>query len=649
MSTAVPDRFCDVVMKGGITSGVVYPFAITALAEKFRFKSIGGTSAGAIAAALAAAAEARRSSGGFSELAKLPAFLGADAADKKGSNLFRFFQPQPATRRLFRIAVASLGGGWLALLRVCVALLWQYWWATLLGCVPAAAFASLSWHHCHGYFCALCLLLAVLLLIAGVGIVVSWRVFHDVTHGLTGNMYGLCTGLTPEFSDVRDEHAVKNKGKPLTYWLTETLNGFFERKPWENPLTFGELWEPETYRPGRPEAVPFADREVNLEMMTTCLTHGRPYRLPFRNDEDVRENNQFWFKEEDFRRLFPASVVNWMIQHGRQPGPGPLSKQIHEQRKREGFHPLPPPGDLPVVVGVRMSLSFPVLLSAVPLYAADRSEDHDNHALERCWFSDGGVCSNFPVHFFDSPLPRWPTLSLDLEAKPEGTPPEILDQPGMVKDNADGIREKWNRFEYSQKHVTGAAKPQQVEKSGAKKLLGLVGAFVTTMQNWSDQTQARLPGYRDRIARVGLTPKEGGLNLNMPEPRITALSKRGKLAADALIGRFAESPAPDVKMTWENHRWIRLRSFLASLESMVSRVDRACSLPQVRDLDYSAWLADPSSHPPPSYKWTNTPQRQSATSALEQARSLAQQLATATSLATDSPRPRPDLRPRAQI
>ena len=41
---------CDLVMKGGVTSGVVYPPVIVELAEKHEFVSIGGTSAGAIAA-----------------------------------------------------------------------------------------------------------------------------------------------------------------------------------------------------------------------------------------------------------------------------------------------------------------------------------------------------------------------------------------------------------------------------------------------------------------------------------------------------------------------------------------------------------------------------------------------------------------------
>ena len=46
---------CDLVMRGGITSGIVYPRAIAKLAETYTFRSIGGTSAGAIAAAATAA------------------------------------------------------------------------------------------------------------------------------------------------------------------------------------------------------------------------------------------------------------------------------------------------------------------------------------------------------------------------------------------------------------------------------------------------------------------------------------------------------------------------------------------------------------------------------------------------------------------
>ena len=47
-------------MKGGITSGVVYPLAVCELATVYRLRSVGGSSAGAIAAAAAACAELGR-------------------------------------------------------------------------------------------------------------------------------------------------------------------------------------------------------------------------------------------------------------------------------------------------------------------------------------------------------------------------------------------------------------------------------------------------------------------------------------------------------------------------------------------------------------------------------------------------------------
>ena len=95
-------------MKGGITSGVVYPKAIWALAQSFRFRSIGGASAGALAAAATAAAEHGRQSGageGFAGVESLPDWLAGDGGDR----LFSFFRPQPKTKALFHVATAFVG------------------------------------------------------------------------------------------------------------------------------------------------------------------------------------------------------------------------------------------------------------------------------------------------------------------------------------------------------------------------------------------------------------------------------------------------------------------------------------------------------------------------------------------------------------
>jgi hypothetical protein len=99
-------KYCDLVMKGGVTSGVVYPRAVEKLATEYWFKNIGGTSAGAIAAGATAAAEcARRRTGkdaGFERLAKLPDDLERD------NFLLSLFRPDRQTRRVFEVLLAAM-------------------------------------------------------------------------------------------------------------------------------------------------------------------------------------------------------------------------------------------------------------------------------------------------------------------------------------------------------------------------------------------------------------------------------------------------------------------------------------------------------------------------------------------------------------
>src|SRR5262245_8548154 len=108
--------FCDVVMKGGITSGVVYPPLVARLAERFRLRNIGGTSAGAIAAAVAAAAQLGRLRGNeeaFAALDRLPERLGGAGRAAGSSVLRELFQPSPETATHFRVLTAAiLRGSW---------------------------------------------------------------------------------------------------------------------------------------------------------------------------------------------------------------------------------------------------------------------------------------------------------------------------------------------------------------------------------------------------------------------------------------------------------------------------------------------------------------------------------------------------------
>lgn len=645
-----PTRFCDLVMKGGVTSGVVYPLAAVALSKEFIFKSIGGTSAGAIAAAATAVAESNRAEGGFEKLKELPDFLTEKVAGGSGSNLFAFFQPQPGTRRLFKICVAGLGGGVVASLKVALQVALSYLPLVLVGAAPGAYFLHVASGHASGPFLDACFVAGAIVIAVGVVAGAVLGVLFDVAVGLPRNFYGMCTGMSKGFYDGVSPGPGK-KGMPLTAWLNAYFIDYYKLGHREHPV-FGD--RPVIFRDLWGTSNPAEDCAVRLEMMTTCLTHGRPYQLPFRQDDVVKENSMFYFRREEFERLFPKTVVDWMASNPRA---------VHEVRDEawenallaKGFLRLPEPANMPVVVAVRMSLSFPVLLSAVPLHAIDRSCDPEGLNPERCWFSDGGVCSNFPIHFFDAPIPKWPTLGINLVDKPARTPDARLLQPEMPRNNADGIQESWNRFEFNQRFDTDTGQVVSKKKSGLGRVASFGGAFLSTMQNWTDSVQSRLPGYRDRIASVGLTPDEGGLNLNMPKPLIDVLSARGDAAGLEFIRRFGTPPG-EPKMTWANHRWLRMRSCLASVEEFLASFEDVCAHPQAGDIPYEVWVAETPPAAAPGYDWKRDPwdasksdQRDVALGVIRALRQTAVNLKGPTNLLKGSPKPRPELRPKPRL
>ncbi|REN15784.1 RpoH suppressor, partial [Mycobacterium tuberculosis] len=83
----------------------------------------------------------------------------------------------------------------------------------------------------------------------------------------------------------------------------------------------------------------------------TCISHSEPRTLPF-------NTAHFWFLREEFAQLFPASVVAWLVARAGAP----------ERVDGRDYYCLVDGEDLPVLVATRMSLSFPLLISAVPLH-----------------------------------------------------------------------------------------------------------------------------------------------------------------------------------------------------------------------------------------------------------------------------------------
>jgi hypothetical protein len=327
--------------------------------------------------------------------------------------------------------------------------------------------------------------------------------------GITENCFGICSGMG------------EGESLALTPWMAKQLNQIAGKAG--DPLTFGDLWG---------TADETGERRINLEVMTTNLTHGAPQRLPFASRE-------FFYDPVELGRFFPAEVVDWMKAHPASPR-RPEDADLFKLVGSTGKLPLPEPANLPVVVAARMSLSFPVLFSAVPLYAVDwtllanQQAKKEGRAAARPLLVLGRRHrQQLPGPLLRSAPPRPADLGINLRAFHPDHPKQADESENVWFPTAAGagVRPVWTQIQ------------------------GLP-SFVETMQNWVDNTQMRLPGYRDRVIHVHLTPDEGGMNLTMPDDRVQALSLRGQAAGRKLSTEF----------DWDGHRWTRYLVAMSQLE-----------------------------------------------------------------------------------
>ena len=578
------DKACDIVMEGGAASGIVYPRAIYELSRRYRFQRIGGTSAGAVAAATAAAAEYGRRNAeqqlgegnpsSFETLEKLPDWL---AKRVDGDARLRWlFEPEPEMRPAYELFMAlisnrgfrSIGPLVLAAARYFPA---SFFSGALLGVSIAAlaAYGAVQIEGWAGWLLGLAavavgilaaVVFAVLFVLVSLGI--------DVVLKLPRHHFGVARGYskTPE----------RDPSPRVTNWMCELIQKL-AGKPADQPLTFGDLER-------CPDALIGNDKGIMLRLMTTCLTHGRPYRIPFDDDE------VFYYDADELGLFFPPKVMEWMKNN-----PNPNA------RKFEGYHALPLACNFPVVVAVRMSMAFPLFFSSIPLYALDRTRYPErgdrNQALaglplERCWFADGGICSNLPVHFFDRALPRWPTFALDLRAfhrdlesrKDNGEAQKVwIDHDFLDETKQSILTEWWTVLKHE---------PPRVEKelglsASFDRATGFLGLVFDTMMKWRDNAQLRPVGSRDRVAHVSLNDSEGGFNLCMDPDQICALAERGAHGGRKLRERFA------CETGWRDNRSARLFSFLTVTGEFLQCVKLTCENPVADDKSYVEELQDP--------------------------------------------------------
>jgi hypothetical protein len=350
-----------------------------------------------------------------------------------------------------------------------------------------------------------------------------------VLAALPASYFGLCTGGGGSDAPHTGSALDRDPPEPLTYWLADFMDevaGMRDGKP----LTFGDLWEGSE----EPSSVtPPSSHAVRLNMITTDLTAGAPRRLPFEPRRlPSGEAEELLVRETDLVAFFPKRVVEHLT------APSRKRELWTSPKEKDTLYALPPAAALPVIFATRLSLSFPGLLSAFPIYVLGENDTASLH-----WFSDGGITSNFPAHFFDTPLPSWPTFGINLHSWP-----------------ADTVRRDEQKCENVWMWPRVQSWDPPIASVGA-----FVGAIKDTMQNWRDNMQAAAPGYRERIAHIGFYRGEGGLNLYMPEDEIGHLTHRGGCAGAALRDGFFPRAGGSTRR-WLEHRWTRYRSSMWVLE-----------------------------------------------------------------------------------
>lgn len=578
-----PPLECDLVMKGGITSGVVYPKAAVALAGKYRLRRVGGSSAGAIAAAMTVAAEYRRSGGlppgealpdtpeknaGWERLDQLPDFL--------AKHLIDLFVPSLGTRSVFDFFVAWLEPKWslgkkvrTALGRLVLGAPFTFT-ATLVVClIPAFATATalvggLSDGRLWLVLRSLLVWLPVALLVAVIAAGV--RQALGAVRVINSNGFGLVNGHRP--GPTGDPDAPE----PLTDWLTREVNltAGLPASADSAPLTFGDLWGSEATewffrnltnqlpgddearrktrkllsRPGiiwTDEASPLGSKPgfnpiLDLRVMTTCLSHRLPRSFPF-SDET------YFYCPACLGQYFPESVVKHVQAHSRDPynkRNDQLDLHCPTHRDTE-IRRLPFAPYLPIVMAARLSLSFPVLISAVPFYCFDYNTMTGQREVVTAWFSDGGITSNFPMQFFDAWIPDRPTFGINLEDFNERYNP-----PG--------------EFVHLRTPTESASTPITPITSVAVflKTLGM------TMHGWPDQLQMDAPGFRDRVITVLMGEGQGGLNLKMSREEIESLAGLGATAGAKVVNEF----------DYQAHLWLRFRITMNGISLALARLRR---------------------------------------------------------------------------
>jgi hypothetical protein len=306
--------------------------------------------------------------------------------------------------------------------------------------------------------------------------------------------YGLCPGSA---GTILGSGSALKEGpdcEPVTDWLAHTLDQLAGLDEADGPLTFRHLWGHD-----RPSNDNCGARRVDLQMTATNLTSGRSVRLP-------SETRNYLFCPHEMAPLFPPYVIEQLLSGGVS-SPGSARVWCCPDHK-DPLVPLPPPPEMPVIFAVRLSMGFPILLAAVPLFTVTDGCDGDIEP-SRCWLSDGGIRNNFPIDLLDVPGSKRPIFGL------------------LVKNRGD-----CGSWLFS---VCASAKrflPHAISNEGS--LLCFVLRVVSVFLN--SRGDGTLTSREDAVtvAEIPVEKGEGSLNIGMGSHGLLLLAARGWHAGHAL-------------------------------------------------------------------------------------------------------------------
>ncbi|HEX9989965.1 MAG TPA: hypothetical protein VGE45_16015 [Chloroflexia bacterium] len=399
-------------------------------------------------------------------------------------------------------------------------------------------------------------------------------IFGVLLKDVPRNYYGIVSGHDPKSDEQKDDQGRPKNPTNYCDWLSVQLDEIAGLRDRDSPLTFGDLCE----------------QGITLKMLSTNVSVGLPFELPF-------TKNVLIFNELDMRKLFPDYIVDHMMRTSCKVGSScPGEPFIPTEKLPQGYYYVPQAADFPVAVAMRMSLAVPIFLSAVPFYsisvaAYDRArkggEDlmpyrgkekgkSQRNDLLLNYFSDGGTCSNLPIHFFDSWLPTRPTFGINLTAMPgdaidedEKTVEPSFISALLAKPEEAGANHSRDNHAPSRR-VPAIELPQpgtvlNPEYRPIYNPLDFILKISDTARENHDNQQAMLPGYSERIIQVRFKEGEGGMNLAMSPDTIDAITMKGELAGKEL--RYA--------FNFEHHRWTRFLVLMSHLETELAKMHTA--------------------------------------------------------------------------